>query len=68
MKKCTIIGDMTADSAADQYPTVILCDDCAEARDTGDEDSTIMSIESIEADDDDECHDCGVTAAEEAGN
>ena len=44
MKTCTVWGDMSADSAADQYPMVSVCDDCVAAH-AGKEDSLIVSVE-----------------------
>lgn len=30
MKKCVVYGDLMSDRAAEQYPTITLCDDCIE--------------------------------------
>jgi hypothetical protein len=50
MKTCTVYGDMAADSAADQYPAVTLCDDCVEADKLKKADSQIVSIEAYDPD------------------
>jgi hypothetical protein len=44
MKSCTVWGDMSADSAADQYPTVNVCDECVEA-DAQSEEPQIVTVE-----------------------
>jgi hypothetical protein len=43
MKTCTIYGDLSSDSAADNYPTVQICDECVEADDKRQEDAQIVS-------------------------
>ncbi|ANY87449.1 hypothetical protein IEC33019_1888 [Pseudomonas putida] len=30
MKKCVVYGDLLSDRAAEQYPTITLCDGCIE--------------------------------------
>ncbi|MBM2884892.1 hypothetical protein JFK97_10885 [Chromobacterium phragmitis] len=65
MKLCTVWGEMSSDSAADQYPTVNVCDDCFKA-DDGDEDSQIVSHEGkYDPAYGEECHFCGKTEEEE---
>lgn len=41
-KECTIWGEMSADSAADQYPQVVVCSDCIEQNQGPD--SPIVSV------------------------
>jgi hypothetical protein len=41
-KECTIWGDMGSDSAADQYPQVVVCTDCIEVNEG--EDSPIVTV------------------------
>jgi hypothetical protein len=67
MKTCTVYGDMAADSAADQYPTVTLCDDCVEADKLKKADSQIVSTEAYDPDYGESCEWCGVEASEEKG-
>lgn len=67
MKTCTVYGDMQADSAAEQYPTVPLCDACV----AGDAhynagDRQIVSQQAYNPTFGDTCEWCGTTAAEEA--
>lgn len=45
MKTCTVFGDMQSDSAAEQYPTVTLCNDCVEQDALAKEDNQIVSQE-----------------------
>lgn len=45
----TVWGDMTADRAADQYPTVTLCPDCLSGHE----------VVSKEGESQDDCDDCG---------
>lgn len=34
MKTCVVFGDLSSDSATDQYPTIQICDDCLENYDS----------------------------------
>lgn len=43
-KLCTIWGDMTADSAADQYPQEPVCTNCITAEEADGENSQIVSV------------------------
>ncbi|WP_080965548.1 hypothetical protein [Chromobacterium subtsugae] len=66
MKLCAVWGDMSADSTADQYPTVNVCDDCFEADDGRGENSQILTNEgSYNFAFGEECHFCGKTEKEE---
>jgi len=67
MKTCTVYGDMQSDSAADQYPTVPLCDDCVEQDSNAKENSQIVSEQDYDESYGDTCEWCGTTADEEAG-
>jgi hypothetical protein len=69
MKTCVVWGDMLADSASDQYPSVAVCDACAETESKGSEDQepAIVSVGSFDPGFGDfECHFCGKTKHEEA--
>jgi hypothetical protein len=69
MKTCVVWGDMSADRASDQYPSVAVCDDCAKTESVGsdDRDAAIISVEAFDpAYGDDECHFCGKTKEEES--
>jgi hypothetical protein len=58
MKTCMVWGDMSADSAADQYPSVSVCDECI-ADDAKSENPQIVSIEGgFDSAYGDECHFC----------
>jgi len=65
MKTCMVWGDMTADSAADQYPLVTVCDECVKSI-AGKEDSPIVAIEGgYDYAHGEECHFCDKTKEEE---
>ncbi len=66
MKTCMIYGDLSSDRASEQYPTVILCDECASAEESLGEDSKIVSMEEYNSDFGDTCEFCQITAEEEA--
>lgn len=67
MKTCTVYGDMQSDSAADQYPTVPLCDDCVEQDSKAKENAQIVTEQAYDESYGDTCEWCGTTAEEEAG-
>lgn len=67
MKTCTVYGDMSADRAADQYPTVTLCDDCVEADGNKQANSQIVTTDNYDSDFGESCEWCGVEASEEKG-
>lgn len=65
MKSCVVWGDMGADSAADQYPTVNVCNDCVAAI-AGTEDCQIVTVEGGYDDSlGDECHFCSKSKEDE---
>ncbi len=66
MKTCTIYGDMQADSAAEQYPTVPLCDDCVAEDAKAGENHQIVTKKSYDPSYGDTCDWCSTTAEEEA--
>lgn len=58
MKACMVWGDMSADRASDQYPTVNVCDECI-AADAESEDPQIVSIDgNFDEAYGEECHFC----------
>jgi len=68
MKTCVVWGDMSADSASDQYPTVTVCDECvvSHSESSEDHDAEIVSIDSSgPMFSGDECYFCGKTEEEE---
>ena len=65
MKTCVIYGDMQADRAGEQYPTVNLCDDCVAEDAAQGENHQIVSQAGYDPDLG-ACHGCGTTAEEEA--
>ncbi|WP_081666029.1 hypothetical protein [Pseudogulbenkiania ferrooxidans] len=65
MKSCQIWGGLSADRTDEQYPTVTVCDECAEAN-QGHEDSAITHIlGGYDAAYGEECHFCDKTEEEE---
>ena len=70
MKKmyyCQVWGDMTADSAADQYPTVAVCEDCIKEQELRGQDNQIVTGGTeIVTDKDETCSfcDCGMDEEE----
>ncbi|EJM48090.1 hypothetical protein [Pseudomonas sp. GM48] len=67
MKTCTVFGDMQSDSAAEQYPTVTLCNECVEQDALAEEDNQIVSQGAYDESFGDSCEWCGITSAEEEG-
>lgn len=67
MKSCVIWGDMSSDSASENYPTVAVCDACATEYSKPDEDgeSAILQVGSYDASDGDECYFCEISADDE---
>ncbi len=68
MKTCMVWGDMSADKASDQYPSVAVCNDCAETESIGSEDTdaAILTVGSFDPSLGEEaCHFCGKTKEEE---
>ena len=65
MKTCTVFGDMQSDSTAEQYPTVTLCNYCAEQDALVEEDHLIVSQGTYDKSFGDSCEWCGTTAEEE---
>ncbi len=65
MKTCTIFGNMQSDSAAEQYPTVTLCNDCVERDARAKEDRKIVSQGAYDGSFGESCEWCGTTAEEE---
>ena len=62
MYYCMIWGDMSADSAADQYPTVAVCESCIKDQKSRGEDNQIVSDGAeLVTDESETCHfcDCG---------
>ncbi|MBN8735890.1 MAG: hypothetical protein J0H27_06445 [Xanthomonadales bacterium] len=54
---CEIWGDLAADRAADQYPTVPVCADCISAdQNTSGEDKRILSVGDVVNDPREECY------------
>lgn len=68
MRTCTIYGDMQSDSAAEQYPTVTLCDSCVAEDKKAGPDSQILNEENYDPAYGDTCDWCSTTAAEEAAH
>lgn len=65
MKTCVIYGDLSSDSAADNYPTVQICDECVEADAKKQEDAQIVSAGKYDASFGDSCEFCDKTNEEE---
>jgi hypothetical protein len=58
MKSCMINGDMSSDSATEQYPTVTVCNDCYEADAKREENAVIISSGKFDALYGDTCYFC----------
>jgi hypothetical protein len=58
LRTCVVWGDLAADSAADQYPEVPVCEDCIQAEQKSGEDSQIVSVGGPVSDKDATCHFC----------
>lgn len=68
MKTCTVYGDLQSDSAAEQYPTVPLCDSCVAEDNKASPDSQIVTQEDYDPAYGDTCDWCSTTAEEEAAD
>ncbi len=66
MKSCQIWGDLAADRVDDQYPTVTVCDACAEANRQGENPAIVAVVGGYDEGHGDECHFCDITREEEA--
>jgi hypothetical protein len=66
MKTCVIYGDLSSDSAGEQYPTVPVCDDCVAAQQAREDESALVSVGEYDDSFGDTCEFCGVSAEEEA--
>lgn len=65
MKTCMIYGDMSSDRSSENYPTVIICDECVEGMGAGEEDSAIVSVGKYDPSLGDTCENCGKTKSDE---
>ncbi|GAB1614861.1 hypothetical protein PSN_0583 [Pseudomonas sp. NGC7] len=65
MKTCIVFGDMQSDSTSEQYPTVILCNDCIERDAQADEDRQIVCQGAYDEHFGDSCAWCGASIEEE---
>jgi hypothetical protein len=60
MYYCEVWGDMAADSAADQYPTVAVCESCIKEQGARAEGNEIVSVGiKLVTDKSETCHFCG---------
>lgn len=66
MKTCTVWGDMSSDRASEQYPSVIVCDDCVSAEQSSGEESRLVTVSEYDASLGEICEFCGKSAEEEA--
>ena len=65
MKTCTISGNLSSDSAAENYPTVQICDECHEADKKLKGDTKIVSSGEFDASFGESCEFCDKTYEEE---
>lgn len=65
MKTCVIFGDLASDSSADNYPTVQICDRCAELDQARKENSQIVTTGEFDSSFGDSCEFCDKTYEEE---
>ena len=68
MQSCQVWGDMSADRFDDQYPTVTVCNNCAEANVKGEDAAIVMIVGGYDEAYGDECYFCGITEDEENGS
>jgi|YNPNPStandDraft_1061719.scaffolds.fasta_scaffold109735_2 hypothetical protein len=66
MQTCQIWGDMSADRVDDQYPTVTVCDACAEAHSQGENAAILHVVGGYDEDYGEQCYFCGITRDEES--
>ncbi|MCD5977039.1 hypothetical protein [Pseudomonas quasicaspiana] len=66
MKTCMISGDLFSDSAAEQYPTVNLCDECVADDAKREGEQHIFEQGEYQPDYGETCEWCGKTDEEEA--
>lgn len=65
MKSCLIFGDLSSDSAAEQYLSVVSCDACV--NENLGENGAIIAVEGgYDPEEGDECHFCSKSPKEEA--
>jgi hypothetical protein len=64
LKSCVVVGDLSADSAVDQYPTEPVCADCIETEAKRREDNRIVSVGDVVNDRDAMCYFCDTGADE----
>lgn len=62
LKSCVVFGDLSADSAADQYPTEPVCTDCIESEAKRREDNRIISVGEVVKDRGAMCYFCDCEA------
>ncbi len=65
MKTCVIFGDLSSDSASENYSTVSICDDCVDEDKKAKDDSQIVSMGAYNPNFGDTCEFCGKTYEEE---
>ena len=66
MYYCQVWGDMSADSAADQYPTVAVCETCIKEQESLGEDNQIVTGgDEIVTDEDETCFFCDAAMNED---
>lgn len=58
LKWCMVLGDLSADRAEDQYPTVPVCADCIAADESLGEDKRILSVNDVVKGTNEECFLC----------
>lgn len=58
MKQVVVFGDLTSDRTSEQYPTIVLCDDCIRRDRAKEEDSQIVNVVGDADDADDACEWC----------
>ena len=68
MKSCQIWGDLSADRVDDQYPTVMVCNECVKEYSQGEDAAIVMVVGDYDEAIGDECHFCGITEEEEESN
>jgi hypothetical protein len=59
MKRVQVFGDLSADATDDQYPTIVLCEECIADEEAKQEDSSIVTIVGDASPEDGPCEGCG---------
>lgn len=65
MKTCTMIGNMGSESGADNYPVILLCEDCFEADSKRGVNARVLSFDDYDSGYGIQCEECESTVKDE---